>query len=141
MTCRFFRLSGLAVLLLPGALDAQNLGEAPPPVSEVRQQAAWSGDWTGWGDQGDGQWSIDIVFGPEGDATIDYASIPCAGVLRLLEDGGRQRVFRESILTDVSNCVNGGLVTLTLVDDSTLGFDWEGDGVQARGSLRRVVSP
>ncbi|SMX41096.1 hypothetical protein [Maliponia aquimaris] len=141
MIRRFFRLPALvALLLLPAGLQAQSLGEAPPPGGAL-QQAAWSGDWTGWGDQGSSQWSIDIVFLPTGDATIDYATIPCAGVLQLLKDDGKARMFRETILTDVPNCINDGLVTLTLLDDATLSFDWEGGGTRATGSLSRVGTP
>lgn len=140
MIPRLACLAFAAVLALPALAPAQNSGEAPPPGAAL-PQSQWSGDWTGWGDQGSSQWSIDISFLPTGDATIAYASIPCAGVLQLLKDGPAQRVYREKILTDVANCIDGGTVTLTLADGTRLDFAWEGGGTSAAGSLRKIDRP
>lgn len=100
----------------------------------------WTGDWTGWGDQGTSQWSIDIAFQSEIEATIDYATIPCAGVLRLMERSERVAVFRETLTSNAQNCIDNGIVTLTLVDNGRLQFFWKQGGTTAFGDLRRLMN-
>ncbi len=132
---RFFTLA--AALTLAGTAFAQSTGEVPPPPA-ASQQSVWTGDWTGWGDQDSSQWSIDITFVTAETARIDYASIPCAGDLRLLEQSARVRVYRETLTSNVQNCIDNGIVTLTLADDMSMTFVWTGGGTSADGSLRRV---
>lgn len=126
----------IAALMLSGPAFAQSSEEAPPPA-DTSQQSAWAGDWTGWGDQGSSQWSIDITFDRTETAQIDYASIPCAGVLRLMEQSAQVRVYRETLTSNAQNCIDNGIVTLTLTDDMTMSFAWtDGQGGSADGTLR-----
>lgn len=126
-----------AVLALGGCMPAMGGGTGLP--------TAFFGSWEGRGSQSDqpGDWSIaaTIMGGqPVGGlvGTIEYPSLNCSGTLTLRVAAASALELEERITS--GQCVDGGIVTLTPLDDGRLRYDWrkDGDTMTAEGTLSRV---
>jgi hypothetical protein len=126
-----------AVLALGGCMPAMSGGTGLP--------TAFFGSWEGRGAQSDqpGDWSIaaTIMGGqPVGGlvGTIEYPSLDCSGTLTLRVAAAGALELQERITS--GECVDGGIVTLTPLDDGRLRYDWrkDGDTMTAEGTLSRV---
>lgn len=128
----------LAILALAGCMPALGGGSALP--------TAFLGSWEGRGTQSDqpGDWSIaaNIMGGPLGGivGTIEYPSLGCGGSLRVRVVAPGTMELAERITS--GDCVDGGIITLTTLDDGRLRYDWRKDGetLTAEGMLSRVRS-
>lgn len=85
-------------------------------------------------DSGSG-WTIRIAVISRANAEIDYASIPCSGVLNLIEIKGDVLIFEEGITGNAENCISGGRVQLEQTGRSSLSYRWNHDDQTAEGTL------
>lgn len=101
-------------------------------------RGSWVGKWAGSGKQAGDQWSIDIEFVTPIEGWINYATIPCGGILYLTDTWDNNAIFREKLTTDVENCIDNGTVTLRMINNAVIHYSWKLDDVTATGSLRRI---
>lgn len=104
---------------------------------------AFLGGWEGEGAQVNppGEWTIsaDILGGQPGTVvgTIAYPSLECRGelILRAVATGAMELGERIT----AGDCVDGGVITLTVLEDGRLRYVWrkEGDALEAEGVLWR----
>lgn len=83
-----------------------------------------NGVWGGVGEQDDGSvWSIKMSI--SGDKyVIDYPSIPCSGILELLTYNHQTYTFIEEITDNLSECVNFGMLQVSIEDNQNLYWQW-----------------
>ena len=69
------------------------------------------------------EYTISISLAGTG-GTIDYPSLRCGGSLTRISGNSTRAVFRERI--GYGTCIDGGEVTLSLVNGNRLSFTWLG---------------
>jgi hypothetical protein len=81
--------------------------------------------WQGMGTQpGFGDWSIELVFQPDGNARIRYPSLDCAGTLTRLKSGPQSATYTETIQTGIGRCTDQGTVQLAAVKPGYLSYTY-----------------
>ncbi|HYW14253.1 MAG TPA: hypothetical protein VE871_19965 [Longimicrobium sp.] len=128
------------VAALGGCMPAMGGGTGLPTV--------FYGAWEGSGSQMDppGEWTIAarIMGGqPVGGlvGTISYPSLNCTGTLTLRAASPTALELGERIAT--GPCEDGGIITLTPLQDGRLRYEWHKEGVpgaSAQGMLTRAPS-
>lgn len=118
----------------------QRPGTASNYASQTGQsgQKSLSGVWGGVGKQSNGSsWTV-VINLTDNNGTVDYASIPCSGVLKLVEASASTVTLRESITKERKRCVDNGKVVLRSVggSDDELQFTWYTDGGKEDASAR-----
>jgi hypothetical protein len=101
----------------------------------------FTGEWQGAGQQDNGtQWSIRVNIRPP-LYVIDYPSLTCGGVLRLIKTTDTSLVFKETLTYGIAQCINHGDVVLNKVAEHTAGYHWfsSRDKMQAVGRLTRTL--
>ncbi len=132
------------------AAVAVTLGGCMPAVSGggTGLPTVFFGAWEGSGSQTDppGEWTIAarIMGGqPVGGlvGTISYPSLNCTGTLTLIAASSTGLELGEHIAT--GPCEDGGIITLTPLQDGRLRYDWHKEGIPgatAQGMLTRTRS-
>jgi hypothetical protein len=132
--------AAVVVLVLGGCMPAFGGSRTALPT-------AFFGSWEGRGSQSDqpGDWSIAATLTggqPVGGlvGTIAYPSLSCSGTLTLRAASASRLELEERITS--GPCVDGGIITLTALDDGSLRYDWHknGETMTAEGMLSRVRS-
>lgn len=101
----------------------------------------FTGEWQGAGQQDNGtQWSIRVNIRPP-LYVIDYPSLTCGGVLRLIKTTDTSLVFKETLTYGIAQCINHGDVVLNKVAEHEAGYHWFSthDKMQAVGNLTRTL--
>jgi len=132
--------AAVVVVALGGCMPAMSGGTGLPTV--------FFGAWEGSGSQTDppGEWTIAarIMGGqPVGGlvGTISYPSLNCTGTLTLVAASPTALELGERINT--GPCEDGGIITLTPLQDGRLRYDWRKEGMPdatAQGMLTRARS-
>jgi CubicO group peptidase (beta-lactamase class C family) len=122
------RAAGLAVsalaltLTIAPGVSAQTAPPAPATPGPV-------GRWVGTGLQVD--WlghpleipRIEVVFDDHGDASIDYPTLGCSGVLTRIAAADNLVEYRETLTTGLDKCASGATVALRSAGDRWV-YDW-----------------
>ena len=97
-------------------------------------QGSWTGTVTQEG-PGDERSTYPMKMRLRGNAgTIDYPSLACGGKLTYLGLRDGMYRYRETLTYGLKECIDGGLVTLT-INGRSLSWVWQLDDVQARALL------
>ena len=81
--------------------------------STTHAQNWLNGTWEGTGYQIDADETWSMVLRVSGNKfVIEYPSLECSGVWRMLDFDSRSARFKEKITVGVSECANGGHVTI-----------------------------
>jgi hypothetical protein len=79
------------------------------------------------------------ISGSEGPNTVHYSGIDCSGRWTYQGRAGDEYVFGERIdAGQGGECKGSGTVTLVLVADDRLSYEFQGGGVESQGTLQRV---
>lgn len=121
----------------------KEVSETAAGTKPSRTYALLVGTWRGTIVQpGYGSYSAVIRFAESGDGHVAYRTLQCGGSLALVKQEGSNYVFSENIEYGVEhNCVTGGKVTLQLLDDGSVNYEWFSGGdnqVGAQGTLVKV---
>lgn len=99
------------------------------------------GEWEGAGKQVNGsEWSIRLNIYPK-LYVIDYPSLVCGGVLRLINTTATSLVFKETLTYGIKRCINHGDVVLNKVVEHKARYHWfsSQNNMDAVGDLTRKV--
>lgn len=99
-------------------------------ASAQSKSKSWlNGNWEGTGYQTDTEttWTMSLrVSG--GKFLIEYPSLNCGGVWRLLDLDSRSARFREVIRTGTGECANNGTVTIERLNRTQIAFRYAYSG-------------
>lgn len=104
------------------------------------------GTWQGIGVQVDSptqiySWSMVFYANPEKESyTIQYPSIPCKGVWKLIKMDKNKAEFIETV-EEKDKCMDNGYVIVTYVDKNHISYSWfkeKGSRVMAYSTLFKV---
>jgi hypothetical protein len=91
--------------------------------SQTSAQTWLKGTWEGTGYQIDANETWTMVLRVRGNKfVIEYPSLKCAGVWRLLDFNSRGARFRETITTGTTECANNGRVTIERLNRNQIAF-------------------
>lgn len=114
-------------------------------VSAQASSGSWlKGTWSGTGYQIDNNETWTMQLKATGSKyAIDYPSLKCGGVWRLITMGGTVATFRESITRGKEQCTNGGKVTIERLNDHQIDFRYTDPGkseIIASAILKKLKS-
>jgi hypothetical protein len=101
----------------------------------------FTGEWQGMGTQSDGgQWRIRINSRTYG-YFVDYPSLVCGGMWRLLKTGDNRLVFKETLTYGIERCLDHGEVVITTITPNKFSYHWSGtkSKITAVGDLTRKL--
>jgi hypothetical protein len=79
------------------------------------------------------------IAGPDGPNTVFYTGIDCSGRWTFEGSAGSKYTFNERIdRGQGGKCKGAGTVTLVLEASERLGYEFQGGGVESRGTLERT---
>lgn len=102
-------------------------------------QNQFTGEWEGAGTQSDGsQWSIRVNSRANG-YFIDYPSLVCGGVWKLLKTTESNLVFKETLSYGIERCVDHGEIVIHKVAQDKVSYHWSSakSKITAVGNLTR----
>jgi hypothetical protein len=120
---------------------------ATTTVSQAQSKGTWlTGTWEGTGYQMDNNQTWTMSLRVRGSSfSIEYPSLNCSGVWRLLDMDSRGARFREKITVNVSECADGGTVTIERLNRRQIAFRYSySDTRQISASAilnRKIVVP
>ncbi|HEC19527.1 MAG TPA: hypothetical protein ENI97_09295 [Gammaproteobacteria bacterium] len=122
----------IAVFLLLGASLGGQAGEAHFGV--------WQGTLTEMVEAGQRyeQYEVTLTVTPKA-YQIDYASLGCGGILRLVKQAGRFYRFRDEFNYGLQNCISDGYTEIHFINQRLAAFQWyDKDGsLKVEGYLKR----
>jgi hypothetical protein len=104
----------LGALWLPVAVVAL-LWSVVPAVAADPLTGVWHGTGTQYPPGRDPDWTIVMTINDHG-GSIDYPSLSCGGTLTQLSRDANSAQFRETIVYGQQRCVDGGTITVRLVN-------------------------
>jgi hypothetical protein len=92
--------------------------------TQAQTKSGWlSGTWEGTGFQIDSNTTWTMSLRVQGNRfLIEYPSLNCSGVWRLVDIDSRSARFKESITVNVSECANNGTVTIERLNRRQIAF-------------------
>ncbi len=106
------------------------------------EQSQFTGEWEGTGTQSDGShWSIRVNSRPNG-YFIDYPSLVCGGVWKLLKSTESSLVFKEILTYGIERCMDQGEIVLNKVTEDKASYAWSSakSKITAVGNLTRKAN-
>jgi hypothetical protein len=105
----------------------------------------FTGEWEGTGTQSDGShWSIRVNSLPSG-YFIEYPSLVCGGVWKLVKKNESSLVFKEMLIYGIERCVDHGEVVIHKLAEDKASYAWSNktNKITATGNLTRkpLTSP
>jgi hypothetical protein len=102
------------------------------------------GVWEGTGIQDDNsRWTIKVTIEPD-EYSIDYPSLNCGGMMRLMKENADSLVFQEVLTYGTDRCYNNGKTVLIKSQNNKIRYYWyfENNGRKAAfGELSRQNYP
>ena len=97
-------------------------------ITAQKNKAAWlNGTWRGTGFQLNNSQSWSIRFTADVNNKtfkIDYGSLGCSGIWRLISANDNLAQFEETITDGMMKCANGGIIIITKIDKKFITFSY-----------------
>lgn len=111
----------------------------PTQAGQTSTASQFTGEWTGTGTQSDGShWSIRVNSRPDG-YFIEYPSLLCGGVWKLVKATKSDLVFKEMLIYGIERCVDHGEVVIHKLAEDKASYAWSNktNKITATGNLTR----